>query len=122
MSNLYVSRHGISLPRFQEDIQTLIKFETGSHPACGLGVVEPKVLQRDFNKVFMKVPRKEVLDMIPVQSKEILSIGCGWARPNAISQKGAQVVAVPSDSVIGEVAARQRSLEWFTGHLVISLE
>jgi len=108
MSNLYVNRHGVSLLMFQEQIQTLLNIRDGVHPASSLDVAEPKVLQRDFSKSFYEQPCEEVLKMIPTGAKSILSVGCGWgAAELEFKQRGAQATAIPLDSVIGEVAARQ---------------
>jgi 2-polyprenyl-3-methyl-5-hydroxy-6-metoxy-1,4-benzoquinol methylase len=46
--------------------------------------------------------------MVPSEAKQILSIGCGWGATEAALQKrGAEVTALPLDSVIGQVAERQ---------------
>lgn len=107
MSNVYVNRHGVLLPKFQEQIQTLISIRDGAHPVSGLGMAEPKVLQRNFSKSFYEQPGEEIFKMIPTSAKKILSVGCGWgAMEVRLKEGGAEVIAIPLDSVSGAAAAR----------------
>jgi 2-polyprenyl-3-methyl-5-hydroxy-6-metoxy-1,4-benzoquinol methylase len=107
MSNLYVNRHGVSLSSFKEQVQTLINIRDGTHPASTLCKAESKFLHCNWSKNHYENPSEEVLSLATDDAKTILSIGCGWgATENRLKQRGAQVTALPLDSVIGAAAAR----------------
>jgi len=107
MSNLYVNRHGVPLSRFKEQVQTLIDIGNSTHPVSTLCEVESKMLHLDWSKHYYEAPSEAFLKMVPEDAKQILSIGCGWgATENRLKQRGAEVTALPLDSVIGAAAAR----------------
>ena len=107
MSDLYVTRHGIKLSAFCNQIQTLFNIRDGRHPVSTLGPTEPKVLQRAFYKGYYEEPSVELLAMVPESAKTILSVGCGCGASEAqLKRRGAEVLALPLDSVIGAAAAR----------------
>lgn len=107
MSDRYVGQLEVSLRMFQEQIQTLMSIGDGAHPVSALGVAEPKVLQRNFYKSFYEQPSEDILKMFPPNAKQILSIGCGWgAMEVRLKKQGAEVTAIPLDSVFGAAAAR----------------
>jgi 2-polyprenyl-3-methyl-5-hydroxy-6-metoxy-1,4-benzoquinol methylase len=107
MSNLYVNRHGVPLSRFKEQVQTLIDISNGTHPVSALCEVKSKMLHLDWSKHYYEAPSEAFLKMVPEDAKQILSIGCGWgAAENKLKQRGAEVTALPLDSVIGAAAAR----------------
>jgi SAM-dependent methyltransferase len=108
MPNTYVGRMGIPLTMFEEQIATLTEIHSGAHPAIELCEVEPKVLQRRWSKSYYEAPEPELLRLVPKDATTVLSIGCGWgATEVALKQHGAQVTALPLDSVIGASVARQ---------------
>jgi SAM-dependent methyltransferase len=122
MSNLYVSRHGISLAEFQQQVQALLKIADGVHPRSTLGPVEPKVFQPLYSKSFYEKPREDILRMVPGDARSILSIGCGWGAVEAeLQHRGVKVTALPLDSVIG-VAAGRLGLEVVNGSLTECLD
>jgi len=107
MSNLYVNRHGVPLSRFKKQVQTLIDIGNGTHPVSTLCEVESKMPHLDWSKHYYEAPSEAFLKMVPEDAKQILSIGCGWgATENRLKQRGAEVTALPLDSVIGAAAAR----------------
>jgi 2-polyprenyl-3-methyl-5-hydroxy-6-metoxy-1,4-benzoquinol methylase len=104
--NRYVGWHCMSLVRFKEQIRTLMKIHDGSHPATTLFDIEPKFWHSLWQKGYYERPGKELLNMVPREAKRVLSIGCGWGAAEAeLKQRGAEVTALPLDSVIGPVAA-----------------
>jgi 2-polyprenyl-3-methyl-5-hydroxy-6-metoxy-1,4-benzoquinol methylase len=108
MSNRYVGEVGLPLASFKEQVKTLGEILEGIHPASTLGNVEPKVLQRIWSKGYYEKPSRELLRAVPEEAKTILSVGCGWGAVEVeLEQRGAQVTAVPLDSVIGAAAARR---------------
>lgn len=118
MSNLYVQRHGVSLPVFQEQIQTLMNIRNGTHPASTLCEVESKVLHGRWSKSYDEKPCDELLAMVPEGVQTLLSVGCGSGAVEAkLIQRGIAVTALPLDSVIGAFAAR-RGIEVIYGRFL----
>jgi SAM-dependent methyltransferase len=69
--------------------------------------VETQFSRFRWIKCYYEKPSEELLRVVPEDAKSILSIGCGWGSTEAcLTQRGAHVVALPLDSVIGTVAAR----------------
>ena len=55
--------------------------------------------------------KDSVLELIPEDTQNILSVGCGWAETETkLVQKGYRVVGIPLDSVIAE-SAKSRGIE-----------
>lgn len=107
MSNLYVNRHGESMPAFQEQVQTLMNIREGKHPVSVLCPTEPRILQRTYYKSYYEKPCEELLRTVPEHAKSILSVGCGWgATERTLKQRGARITALPLDSVVGAAAER----------------
>jgi 2-polyprenyl-3-methyl-5-hydroxy-6-metoxy-1,4-benzoquinol methylase len=108
MSNLYVSRHGVLLAAFKEQIQTLVDICNNVHPASTLCEVESRFLHNAWSKSYYEPPCAEILEMVPERAGSILSVGCGWGETEVkLQQRGAKVTALPLDSVIGAAAARR---------------
>ena len=117
MSNLYVNRHGVSLPDFQDQIQILMAICKGDHPATRLCPNEPMVLQRDYSKSYYELPDEVQMRLVPTEAKTVLSIGCGSGDTEiALKKRGMESTALPLDSVIGQMAAR-RGIEVIYGDL-----
>jgi 2-polyprenyl-3-methyl-5-hydroxy-6-metoxy-1,4-benzoquinol methylase len=107
LPNRYAGRVGLSLDLFKMQIQALIKVWDGTHPASTLCGVETKFTQRRWSKIYYKEPDQELVNMIPLGVKTILSIGCGWgAVEEKLLERGAKITALPLDSVIGAMASR----------------
>jgi 2-polyprenyl-3-methyl-5-hydroxy-6-metoxy-1,4-benzoquinol methylase len=107
MSNRYAGQVGLPLTSFKEQFQTLMDICDGTHPASTLCKAESKFLHCKWSKNHYENPSEEVLSLVPADAKTILSIGCGWgATENRLKQRGAEVTALPLDSVIGAAAAR----------------
>ena len=107
MSNRYAGQVGLPLTSFKKQVQTLMDICDGTHPASTLCKAESKFLHCKWFKNYYENPNEEVLDLVPDDVKTILSVGCGWgATENRLKQRGAEVTALPLDSVIGAAAAR----------------
>jgi len=107
MSNRYAGQVGLPFSLFQEQVKTLMDISNGTHPASTLCKTESKFLHRKWSKNYYEKPCEDVLNLMPDDAKNILSIGCGWgATEYTLKQRGANVTALPLDSVIGATAAR----------------
>jgi 2-polyprenyl-3-methyl-5-hydroxy-6-metoxy-1,4-benzoquinol methylase len=107
MSNRYVGQFGLPLNSFKEQIQTLMEICGGIHPASSLCGSESKLFYPKWSANYYEKPHDELLRAVPVDTKTILSIGCGWgAAEKRLQQRGVEVTALPLDSIIGAAAAR----------------
>ena len=98
----------VTLASLQEQITTLMDIRDGGRRACALFEIAPKFWHFWWQKDFYEKARLEVLQMVPQQVRSVLSVGCGWgAIEESLEQRGANVIALPLDSVIGAVAARR---------------
>jgi len=107
MSNRYTGQVGVLLPVLEEQIKTLTDICDDKHPASSLFNLESKILHGRWSKSYYEKPAEELLKMVPANAKTVLSIGCGWgATEMVLKQRGAEVTALPLDSVIGVATAR----------------
>jgi SAM-dependent methyltransferase len=117
MSNAYAGRLGLPLSAFQDQIQALIEISAGLHPACSLGQSESKLSRNRWSKSYYEKPSDELLTTVPIESKRILSVGSGFGDTElALQNRGAEVTALPLDSVIGAALAK-RGIEVVFGSL-----
>ena len=111
LSNRYSGQLGTPLAAVQDQIQALINVADGLHPASTLVQFESKLLHRRWEKSFYEKPCHGLLALVPTEAKRILSVGCGSGEMEvALKNRGAEVTALPLDSVIG-VAAERRGIE-----------
>jgi SAM-dependent methyltransferase len=102
---------GSPIADVHDQIQTLMNIADGLHPASSLAQFESKVLNRRWAKSFYEKPSHELLALLPTEAKRILSVGCGSGDMEvALKNRGAEVTALPLDSVIG-VTAEKRGIE-----------
>jgi 2-polyprenyl-3-methyl-5-hydroxy-6-metoxy-1,4-benzoquinol methylase len=107
LSNRYTGETGLPLAAFQEQVETLRNIHAGRHAATSLCDVESGIQGLEWSKSFLEPANEAVLSMIPPQARTILSVGCGWgATELRLKQRGADVTALPLNSVIGAAAAR----------------
>jgi 2-polyprenyl-3-methyl-5-hydroxy-6-metoxy-1,4-benzoquinol methylase len=102
---------GTPIAAIQDQIQTLMNIADGLHPASTLVHFESKFLHRRWAKSFYEKPCHELLALVPTEARRILSVGCGSGDMEmALKSRGAEVTALPLDSVIG-VAAEKRGID-----------
>lgn len=107
MSDRYAGRMGLPWASFAEQLETLKAIQAGNHPRSSLCAVESRVARGEWSKSFYEQPDGLLLSAIPATCKTVLSIGCGWGAMEAeLIRRGADVTALPLDSVIGAAAAR----------------
>ena len=117
LPNRYRRTFRPSLGSFEEQVQTLLAIGQGQHPAATLCEVESQYDGSRWSKDYYEETNEAVLNSIPPHSGTILSIGCGWGNTEAeLIKRGAQVAALPLDSVIGTHAAG-RGIEIINGSL-----
>lgn len=117
MPNRYAGVLGIPLIAFNDQIQTLNDIHNGLHPATRLCDVEPKILQDNWSKSYYENPEEEVLNVVPRDATDILSVGCGWgALEITLQRRGHKVTVLPLDSIIG-AAVSSHGMEVVNGTL-----
>lgn len=117
MPNRYVGVLGITLRSFKDQLQALHDIQDGSHRVTKLCEVEPKILQENWSKSYYETPEQELLNVVPKDATDILSVGCGWGAVEIILQsRGSKVTALPLDSIIGASVA-SHGMELVTGTL-----
>ena len=111
LSNRYAGQLGTPLVAVQNQIQTLMNIAEGLHPASALVHFESKLLYRRWTKSYNEKVCHELLALVPRDAKRILSVGCGSGDTEvALKNRGAEVTALPLDSVIG-AAAEKRGID-----------
>jgi 2-polyprenyl-3-methyl-5-hydroxy-6-metoxy-1,4-benzoquinol methylase len=117
MPNRYAGQLGLPLTAVQDQIEALMNIRDGRHPASTLGRFESKMLGGRWSKDYYERQCAGMLAIVPSGVKRLLSFGCGFGDAEvALQSRGAQVTAVPLDSVIG-VAAEKRGIEVVYGTL-----
>lgn len=122
LPNRYVGQLGLPIATFTEQVETLFEIHHGIRPAVSLCQTESRILHGRWSKSYYENPCDELLRSVPHQAKTILSIGCGWgATETELRRRGAEVTALPLDSVIG-AAAERLGVEVIYGKLEESLQ
>jgi len=107
MSNRYAGRMGVPRAAVEAQIETLRQIEQGSHPASTLCEVESKLFNAEWSKTYDEKANDALIAMMPGRVANVLSIGCGsGATEAAIKQRGAEVTALPLDSIVGAAIAK----------------
>ena len=108
MPNVYLGILGLPLEEVKLQIETLTSLEPGAKP---LFETEKKNISPRFNKFYYERKRKELLDLVPADSRSVLSVGCGWGESESdLIEKGKKVTGIPLDPVIA-ISARRRGVE-----------
>jgi SAM-dependent methyltransferase len=108
LPNRYAGRVGLPLSEFQAQIQTLMAILNNAHPAAVLCDTQSRMLHGRWSKLFYEKATEEVIRLVPEMAHSILSVGCGWGDTEVrLRERGAEIYALPLDSVIGAVAERR---------------
>jgi 2-polyprenyl-3-methyl-5-hydroxy-6-metoxy-1,4-benzoquinol methylase len=104
----YIDLSCVSLEFLKEEIQVLLEIGEGRRPAQTLFQMEPRFWHFWWQKAYYEKPSEGVLDLVPREAKEVLSVGCGWgATETKLQQRGAKVTVLPLDSLMGATASRR---------------
>ena len=116
-SNRYAGEVGLNLDDVRRQVATLDAIAGGRHPASTLCRSDTGLSRGWWSKSYHEDSAQAVIDQVPGTARTILSICCGWgATEAALMRRGANVTALPLDSVIGAEAAR-RGIEIVYGTL-----
>jgi 2-polyprenyl-3-methyl-5-hydroxy-6-metoxy-1,4-benzoquinol methylase len=105
LSNVYLDRVGLNEDSFHLQIEALLeilnKKRSGDELFQTLKPLDTPWWDRDYYEPC----RHDIIKLIPIDAKEILSVGCGWgATEFYLKSENRCVFAIPLDSVIGKVA------------------
>ena len=90
---------------FYSQIEALLSLAESGLPRGLLFAPETKVLNAKWSKDYYEPVREDVISLVPESAKSVLSIGCGWgATERQLVARGARVLGLPMDSVIGACA------------------
>lgn len=108
LSARYAGKLGLPLAAFKQQVETLNAIGRGELRVFNLCGVESQGMGLRYAKSYYERPREELLELVPEDAERILSVGCGSGETEAeLARRGAEVTAVPLDSVIGDVASRR---------------
>jgi 2-polyprenyl-3-methyl-5-hydroxy-6-metoxy-1,4-benzoquinol methylase len=106
LSNKYAGRVGVDGPELRAQVDAMLRLAENACIPVPLLDTETKLWRGMYSKDYYEPLRKEVISMIPPQTRSVLSIGCGsGATECLLVERGLRVVAVPLDPVICGTAA-----------------
>jgi 2-polyprenyl-3-methyl-5-hydroxy-6-metoxy-1,4-benzoquinol methylase len=105
LPNVYIGKLGLAEGEFRRQIDELLKIAGDGSSTGSLFPTETRFKQAHWSKSYYEKCRYDILQLVSRQSKNILSIGCGWgATEEALVQRGHRVAVIPLDSIIGACA------------------
>lgn len=117
LSGKYVHQLDVTLSDFRKQISVLQSIYAQKHPATTLCAVESEKWPGRWQKWYYEKPLVPLIDAVPLGVRRVLSVGCGWgATEKLLRDRGAEVIALPLDSVIGGAVADQ-GIEMIYGEL-----
>jgi SAM-dependent methyltransferase len=104
LPNKYLNIYGLHEHKFKLQTEALLEIQEQKRPAEKLLITEKRLDTLHWDKSYYELCRHDLLQFIPADSQNILSVGCGWGATEAhLREKGKNVVAIPLDSVIAKL-------------------
>ena len=109
LPNKYVgTSFGIDQLELERQLAALMRVDSNGNRPVMLFQTETKLRGGAYSKSYYEPVREELLTVIPMGARSVLSIGCGaGATEEALIKKGIRVVGVPLDAVISGAAAEK---------------
>jgi 2-polyprenyl-3-methyl-5-hydroxy-6-metoxy-1,4-benzoquinol methylase len=122
LPNKYVGRMGLDAAQFECQIRALLRIAAEGNTPSPLLDTHPEFKAPRFGKNYYEPIRTDLVNLIPVSARSVLSIGCGWGvTEEKLAQSGKRrVVAIPLDPVIS-ACAQARGVELVQGDLKMAL-
>jgi|RhiMetdeSRZDD1v2_1073273.scaffolds.fasta_scaffold36147_7 SAM-dependent methyltransferase len=115
LSNKYVDKVGVDEAEFNAQVDVLLELAKTECRPTPLLETETTLWRGMYSKDYYEPLSKELISMIPPQTRSVLSIGCGSGTTECLlAERGLRVVAVPLDPVICSGAAA-RGIEMVFG-------
>jgi 2-polyprenyl-3-methyl-5-hydroxy-6-metoxy-1,4-benzoquinol methylase len=106
LPNQYLGKMGISEADLRYQLDALLSISGDGRPSDELFNGDTKLKQGRWSKNYYEHEAAEVIKYVPPETKNVLSIGCGWGATEAhLIKHGINVTGVPLDPVIGACAA-----------------
>jgi 2-polyprenyl-3-methyl-5-hydroxy-6-metoxy-1,4-benzoquinol methylase len=118
LPNKYVgTSFGVDDHELRRQVNVLLGIGKNGRRQGTLLETETKLNYGIYSKSYYEPVRPEILSAIPVGTRTVLSIGCGWGAIEAcLAEKGVRVTAVPLDFVIPG-GAQAKGVELIAGDL-----
>ncbi len=105
LPNAYVGRFGIGEREFRRQLLALIEIAMGERQRTEFLEREENVSRVTRRKSYYEPNDEEVLSLVPQDTINVLSIGCGSAEiEGRLVSKGINCACIPLDNVIGAIA------------------
>jgi 2-polyprenyl-3-methyl-5-hydroxy-6-metoxy-1,4-benzoquinol methylase len=105
ISNAYLNRLGVDEETYRLQIAALLEILERKRSKEELFPTQKPLPTPWWDRDYYEPCRDDVVNLIPADAGEILSVGCGWgATESHLMETGRRVVAIPLDSVIGKLA------------------
>lgn len=123
LSNAYLGKIGISAEYAKIEIDHLALLASNKYGFVKGPLFKYDVIKdRDrWNKKYYEYQRNEILRIVPLGARRVLSVGCGCGTTESVLvHLGTHVVGIPLDSIIGE-SARHKGVEVISPDFDISI-
>lgn len=113
LPNAYLNRKGLISDNsagldedgYQSQISALLEISDGKRSNHELLITQKPISTGLLDKNYYEECRCDILELIPSEAQDILSVGCGWGATEAhLLERGKRVVVMPLDSVISKRA------------------
>jgi hypothetical protein len=117
LPNKYIGDMGIPLAEVEAQVGALRRIAGFGGWRGPLVQVETRLPHAKWSKNLYESPQTHLMEMVPGQTKRLLSVGCGWgATEAALAERKIEVTALPVDPVFGD-AVRRRGVQTLEGSL-----
>jgi SAM-dependent methyltransferase len=105
LPNKYVGQMGLGEDDLNVQITAMEAIHNRTRPGTVLMNTETKLELAKWSKSYYEPTDDHILDLVGNRHPAVLSFGCGWgAMEVELQKRGAQVTAIPLDSIIGACA------------------
>jgi 2-polyprenyl-3-methyl-5-hydroxy-6-metoxy-1,4-benzoquinol methylase len=101
LTNRYVGRMGVGLDELGMQREILLEIAHGRRLPYSLLPTETRLRRASFSKNYYEPESEELISLVPVSARSVLSLGCGSGRTERrLQARGLHVAAIPLDPVI----------------------
>ncbi|MBP0114550.1 methyltransferase domain-containing protein [Bradyrhizobium vignae] len=101
LTNRYVGRMGVGVNELGRQKEILLQIADGHCLPYSLLPTETRLRRANFSKDYYEAESEELISLVPVSARSVLSIGCGSGKTERrLQARGLHVTAIPLDPVI----------------------
>jgi len=101
LTNRYVGRMGVGVDELGRQKEVLLQIADGCRLPYSLLPTETRLRRASFSKDYYEAESEELISLVPVSARSVLSVGCGSGRTERrLQARGLHVTAIPLDPVI----------------------